>query len=250
MRVFAGPNGSGKTTIIQALRNNGESLKRKIPLGVYVNADDIELVLSKTRKFSFRSLKVSCQSKEFLSFYAGHPLSLKTDIPAEQLTMIRNVLSFPKKSTINSYIAAIIADFVRRKLLKKGISFSFETVMSHASKVEIMQHARNLGYRVYLYFVATEDPQINIGRVRQRSELGGHNVGEVQIKKRYYNSLDLMLDGVKLSHRAYIFDNSGIRYEMVAEVTDGKQVNVVNPERAVPDWFYRYFYLKASNKKL
>ena len=35
MRVFAGPNGSGKTTIIK-------SLQQKITFGVYVNADDIE----------------------------------------------------------------------------------------------------------------------------------------------------------------------------------------------------------------
>jgi predicted ABC-type ATPase len=35
MRVFAGPNGSGKTTIIK-------TLKERIRFGVYVNADDIE----------------------------------------------------------------------------------------------------------------------------------------------------------------------------------------------------------------
>ena len=38
MRVFAGPNGSGKTTIIK-------SLQQKITFGVYVNADDIESLL-------------------------------------------------------------------------------------------------------------------------------------------------------------------------------------------------------------
>jgi predicted ABC-type ATPase len=35
LRVFGGPNGSGKTTVIKALRG-------EIPLGVYVNADDFE----------------------------------------------------------------------------------------------------------------------------------------------------------------------------------------------------------------
>jgi predicted ABC-type ATPase len=36
MRVFAGPNGSGKTTIINSLH-----FEKKILFGVYVNADDI-----------------------------------------------------------------------------------------------------------------------------------------------------------------------------------------------------------------
>ena len=40
MRIFAGPNGSGKTTIFKALLN-----EEKIGLGVYVNADDIELMI-------------------------------------------------------------------------------------------------------------------------------------------------------------------------------------------------------------
>jgi predicted ABC-type ATPase len=34
MRVFAGPNGSGKTTIFKGILS-----KEKIQLGVYVNAD-------------------------------------------------------------------------------------------------------------------------------------------------------------------------------------------------------------------
>jgi predicted ABC-type ATPase len=38
MRVFAGPNGSGKTTILS-------KLKSSISFGVYVNADDIEKAL-------------------------------------------------------------------------------------------------------------------------------------------------------------------------------------------------------------
>ena len=35
LRIFAGPNGSGKTTIINQLKNS-------ISFGVYINADDIE----------------------------------------------------------------------------------------------------------------------------------------------------------------------------------------------------------------
>ena len=48
MRVFAGPNGSGKTTIIN-------SLKSEIGFGVYVNADDIESLLKESKVLLFNS---------------------------------------------------------------------------------------------------------------------------------------------------------------------------------------------------
>ncbi len=36
MRVFAGPNGSGKTTIFKGILE-----EEKIQLGIYINADDL-----------------------------------------------------------------------------------------------------------------------------------------------------------------------------------------------------------------
>ena len=52
MRVFAGPNGSGKTTII----NN---LKAEIPFGVYVNADDIEGLLKQSGVLLFSTYQLN-----------------------------------------------------------------------------------------------------------------------------------------------------------------------------------------------
>lgn len=48
MRVFAGPNGSGKTTIFKGILS-----EKKVQLGVYVNADDIESELNKTNELDF-----------------------------------------------------------------------------------------------------------------------------------------------------------------------------------------------------
>ena len=44
-------------------------------------------------------------------------------------------------------------------------------------KVEFMKEARERGYRVYLYFVATDDPEINLDRVRRRVRGGGRADG-------------------------------------------------------------------------
>jgi len=54
MRVFAGPNGSGKTTIIKNLQN-----EIQIPFGIYVNADDIEKTLLKNKAINFSDFKIN-----------------------------------------------------------------------------------------------------------------------------------------------------------------------------------------------
>ncbi len=49
----------------------------------------------------------------------------------------------------NSYLAATLAEAVRQELLDEGKTFTFETVMSHRSKIDFMLEARKRGYRVY-----------------------------------------------------------------------------------------------------
>ena len=61
--------------------------------------------------------------------------------------------------------------------------------MSHHGKVSFLQEAIENNYRVYLYFIATEDPDININRVNVRVANHGHYVDSEIIKSRYYRSL-------------------------------------------------------------
>ena len=60
MRIFAGPNGSGKTTIFKKI-----SEKEKIHLGVYVNADDIEQALSVRPELQFSKFKIETPTSAF-----------------------------------------------------------------------------------------------------------------------------------------------------------------------------------------
>jgi predicted ABC-type ATPase len=68
--------------------------------------------------------------------------------------------------------AQLLADDARRECLGQGISFAFETVMSHPSKIEVLREARRRGYAVVIFFVALESPKLNVERVRQRVALG------------------------------------------------------------------------------
>jgi predicted ABC-type ATPase len=233
MRVFAGPNGSGKTTIIK-------SLQAEIPFGVYVNADDIESMLAESKVLLFNSYQLTITEVLLQSFFKASqfaPLKRKEPDLWSKLIVKENVLHV--NTTIDSYLAADMAEFIRQQLVSNDISFTYETVMSHESKVAFMQDAKDKGYRVYLYFIATEDPDINISRVNVRVAQKGHAVAPEIIRNRYYKSLQQLKQAVKKTSRAYIWDNSGEAAILIAEITDGQDVNVFDTDK-VPNWFVKY----------
>jgi predicted ABC-type ATPase len=101
-----------------------------------------------------------------------------------------------------------MADAAREQCLAAGKSFSFETVMSHESKIQFMHRAKAAGFFTQLYFVATGDPKLNVGRVRTRVASGGHDVPEDRIFARYHRTIGLLPQAMLASDRAVVFDNS------------------------------------------
>jgi predicted ABC-type ATPase len=116
--------------------------------------------------------------------------------------------------------------------------------MSSADKVTFLKKAQQRGFRTYLYYVATEDPVINISRVRNRVRLGGHPVPEDKIVSRYGRSLGLLADAIRYTNRAYIFDNSRRQHIWLAEVTDGKVLEMKSD--SMPVWFKRAVWDKLT----
>jgi len=239
MRVFAGPNGSGKST-----------LKSVLPpplLGVYLNPDEIEEQIRKQGFLDVSAYAVKTSAQEVLPFFRNSPFLITAGFGSQtaHLGFARDRLDF-SKVLVNSYFASVAVDFLRLKLLEQKISFTFETVMSHSGKIELLAKAQQAGYRTYLYFIATDDPEINISRVRTRVKQGGHPVPEEKIAPRYYRSLVLLVEAIRHTNRAYIFDNSGHHRERtwLAEITDGRTLEMKTDQ--VPAWFKRAVLDKIS----
>ena len=228
LRIFAGPNGSGKSTIKEVIA--------PALLGIYVNPDEIEKALNAYGLLDFSPYQVAIEPNEIIAFFTTSPLLAKAHLLSglTKISCVDNKLYIPA-TEVNSYWASVIADFIRQKLLENGISFTFETVMSSPDKVDFLRKAQTKGFRTYLYYVATEDPEINISRVQYRVKCGGHSVPRDKITSRYHRSLDLLLDAINCSNRAYLFDNSGTEHVWVAEITDGIELDVKTDE--VPHWF-------------
>ncbi|HMN04134.1 MAG TPA: hypothetical protein PKD45_00260 [Flavobacteriales bacterium] len=208
MRVFAGPNGSGKTTIIEEVRKakvNG----RPVDFGVYINADDIARALG--RGYDLTPFGLDLDGGRFLTFAEGSGLldgQLTRTALAKGMIwkpgMVRARAPLPKDRA-----AQLVAQFLYDELLKAKIKFSFETVFSHRGKLELMRRARDLGYKVYLYFVSTEDPAINVQRVKEiRVKQGGHDVPKDKIISRYHRTMGHLAEALELAYHAYLWDNS------------------------------------------
>ncbi len=240
LRMFAGPNGSGKSTIKDRIyRINAKWL------GVYINPDDIEREIAQTGHLDFGHFNVRTNSPGILNFLKKADQLIDNGLLSEvsKLRFRKNSILLQDVS-LNSYLVSAIADFLHARLIASKTSFSFETVMSHPNKIELLRHAQKKGFRNYLYFVATEDPAINISRVQIRVREGGHDVPRKKIVDRYYRSLDNLVNAIRVTDRTYIFDNSGAQATEIAEVTQGKDIKIKNSN--VPAWFKKYLLDKIS----
>lgn len=234
IRMFAGPNGSGKSTIKEYLLPHH--------IGAYLNADELEQNLSGTHQLDLMIYHSALKAQNLIHFLnqkkrpqAGKLLPLlKLQPSILEDGQIRFDLS-----EIDSYLCGRIIDYIRLEFLRLKISFTFETVMSHISKVEFLQEAKRQGFKTYLYYVSTVDPIINIARVQYRVRMGGHAVPEQKIVERYYRSINLLMQAVDASDRTYLFDNSsnGENAAFLAEIQSA-EILKINPDvQQLPWWF-------------
>ena len=234
IRMFAGPNGSGKSTIKEYLLPHH--------IGAYLNADELEQNLSGTHQLDLMIYHSALKAQNLIHFLnqkkrpqAGKLLPLlKLQPSILEDGQIRFDLS-----EIDSYLCGRIIDYIRLEFLRLKISFTFETVMSHISKVEFLQEAKRQGFKTYLYYVSTVDPIINIARVQYRVRMGGHAVPEQKIVERYYRSINLLMQAVDASDRTYLFDNSsnGENAAFLAEIQSA-EILKINPDvKQLPWWF-------------
>lgn len=146
MRVFAAPNGSGKTTVF-------EGVSDRFFIGIYVNADRIENEIAETGAVDLRAFKIT-------QGVSGVRDTLQRMVrqwegAGKQAAAALEVSRGPvvQVATLDSqYVAAVVADLIRRCLFEEGEYFTFETVMSHQAKIDSMRVATVDGYKCYLYF--------------------------------------------------------------------------------------------------
>jgi predicted ABC-type ATPase len=148
--------------------------------------------------------------------------------------MIAKSISEEYPETV-SYDAANVAGKIREEFLSQGISFCFETVFSHPSKIDFLANAKAHGYRVVLVYIHLDTIELNQARVSQRVAEGGHNVPPDKIKSRLPRTRQHIATALRIVDEAWLLDNSSKAqpFRQIALVNKGKRAKTIDP---LPSW--------------
>lgn len=74
-------------------------------------------------------------------------------------------------------------------LASDGKDFAFETTLASRFYSQWLQQLKTQGYRVSLIFLWLESADLAVERVKERVRMGGHNIPEETIRRRYDRGL-------------------------------------------------------------
>ena len=232
LRMLAGPKGSGKSTLAAQLSSD-----YAVNLYRFLNAD---LLFAEVEQSHRTACPFSIDNAELVEFVAQstYPREYKRPVESGEIYIDEEDYLHFSANGINSYSVAIVADFFKEQYLKHRISFSFETVFSHPAKIDILRRAQAAGFKTYMYFVATENPVINVNRIKERVALGGHDVPEEKTRSRYLRCMEQVRYALPYLNRAYFFDNSTQQSLYQAEYES--EVGFTLHSELLPSWFRRF----------
>ena len=120
--------------------------------------------------------------------------------------------------------AANRAAELREQCLKNKTGILFETVLSTPDKIDFINRTKDAGYFIRLFFIGTENPAINAGRIARRVMEGGHDVPITKIISRFSKSIANACIAASIVDRLYVYDNSVEFAEpkLLFRATDGK----------------------------
>ncbi|WP_137174123.1 zeta toxin family protein [Massilia sp. HP4] len=188
--VYCGPNGSGKTSMMNILKEQGLPLNgaKVFPPIDEVNPDVVAKTMSHPAHFSAKQRDEAAQKQAWA---------------------------------------------MREGFLAERKPFSFETVMSHPSRLNELQRLKEANYSVYVTFITTNDPEKNVERVKQRvasNTTTGHDVPVDKIRSRYERTLELLPKAVEIADASYVYDNSYDRVSPTLQAAiEGDEIRLAEP---------------------
>jgi predicted ABC-type ATPase len=103
------------------------------------------------------------------------------------------------------------------QLIEEGISFALETTLSGKTQLDLIQKAKERGYRIRLYYVYLNSVELSLNRIADRVAKGGHDVSAEVVIRRYERSLrNFFSDYRALADEWQLFDNSVATFRFVA----------------------------------
>lgn len=139
--------------------------------------------------------------------------------------------SITAEGIIKNHIKHLIAD---------AWSFMIESNLAKTSDYEWVELMRKQGYQTILYFLGTENVEINKRRVLQRVMEGGHDVPEAIIEQRYRIGLSYFKKEILSFDEVHLIDASHYPPRDVATLQKGRIISKV-PDS--PRWVNEVLFL-------
>ena len=109
-----------------------------------------------------------------------------------------------------------------RQLAEARADFAFETTLASRSFAPWLARLKRNGYHVHVLFLWLESADLAVNRVAARVRLGGHDVPEGTVRRRYQRGLQNLFGlYVPLADSWQVFDNS--RAERPQLVASGRR---------------------------
>jgi predicted ABC-type ATPase len=120
-----------------------------------------------------------------------------------------------------------------KRHLETAQSFAVETTLSGRGYLQMMLDAQKRNFDIVLIYLGNEKVEINLQRIRNRVLAGGHDVPEIDVRRRYGRSFANLPFAIEQANHCILFDNSSEEgYRLIAVIS--------GPERrwfgAKPEW--------------
>jgi len=122
-------------------------------------------------------------------------------------------------------------------MLREGRSFAIE---DWTVDTALLESARQAGYTTKVFFISTEDPNLNVGRVLLRMSQDGQGVPLGTIPESYEEALKSLPEARKHADDLLVYDNTenGRGHRLVARFIAGELVKTTNTP---PEWLKDVF---------
>lgn len=132
--------------------------------------------------------------------------------------------------------------------IEKRESFMIESNLSKISDYDWIDKMRSAGYETVLYFLGTDDVNVNKDRVLNRVAEGGHDVAVPIIEQRYLNGITYLRSEILKFTEAYLYNSSAIIPEQLVFLKNGL---IIKKNNELPEWITKVLFIaeKLSARK-
>ena len=104
----------------------------------------------------------------------------------------------------------------------KKVDFAFETTLSGKTYATLLKKLKKKGYEVHLFFLWISNADLALARIKERVAKGGHNIPEIDVRRRFFRSVDNFFNTYSLLADTWsLFDNSS-KPHLIAKKEHGR----------------------------